>query len=189
MTHEFFRGHNLASLRSASELASDKPHGTRIKYMGGCRCDHCRKANSAYECERQRARARGDRNGIIDAARARLHLKKLQRAGIGYKQVATITDVSATILLGIRQGKRKRLRERTERKILAVDLSCRADRAIISPGKTLAMISRLVDDEDYTKTRIARELGYRTHALQFNQRGITVKNAERVRRVYQKLTT
>ena len=57
-----------STLRSAVELAAGKPHGTRIRYVGGCRCLPCRAANSRYESERQAARKLGDWNGLVDAA-------------------------------------------------------------------------------------------------------------------------
>ena len=60
-------------LKPASELAAKRPHGDRLRYVAGCRCDLCRKANSTYERERQKARAAGDWNGIVDAAKARQH--------------------------------------------------------------------------------------------------------------------
>ena len=49
---------NLDSLRSAAVLSIDKPHGTRLKYMGGCKCMLCRAANSRYETERKLTPAR-----------------------------------------------------------------------------------------------------------------------------------
>lgn len=38
------------------EVAKTRPCGTRSKYSLGCRCDACRKANTAYEQQRQAAR-------------------------------------------------------------------------------------------------------------------------------------
>src|SRR5260370_12030990 len=81
-------------LRSAVELAADKSHGTRLKYMGGCKCIPCRAANSRYEVERSAARKAGDWNGIVDADRARTHIRKLSKAGVGYKPVADAPGVA-----------------------------------------------------------------------------------------------
>jgi hypothetical protein len=71
-----------ATLAPAAVLAVGKPHGTRIKYLGGCRCLLCRAANSRYECDRARLRRLGLANGIVDAAPARAHLFKLSNVGI-----------------------------------------------------------------------------------------------------------
>lgn len=65
------RGLPSRGLKPAAELAKVRPHGTRLKYVGGCRCDACRSANSAYERDRQLARKHGDWNGLASARRAR----------------------------------------------------------------------------------------------------------------------
>ncbi len=39
-------------------------HGTRARYVSGCRCDDCRRANRLYERARYAARAGGDWNGL-----------------------------------------------------------------------------------------------------------------------------
>ena len=84
---------NLDSLRSAADLSATKPHGTRLKYMGGCKCMLCRAANSRFETERAVARKNGDWNGIVDARAARRHILKLSKAGVGYKSVADAASV------------------------------------------------------------------------------------------------
>jgi len=89
---------NLDSLRSAAVLSIDKPHGTRLKYMGGCKCMLCRAANSRYEAERGVARKNGDWNGIVDARAARRHILKLSKAGVGYKSVADAASVAHTVV-------------------------------------------------------------------------------------------
>jgi hypothetical protein len=177
---------DLTSLRSAAQLSADKPHGTRIKYMGGCKCSDCRKANSRYECERAQMRKAGDWNGIVETAQVRAHLRRLQRAGLGRKSIAAASDVNAGTIRDIITGSRLRIRARSERRLLQVDTDARADRSYVKALRTWSLIRRLLD-EGYTKTRLAKLLGY-TSALQFNKEYVTARNALRVERLYERLT-
>lgn len=72
--------HTLNGLRPVAELAADRPHGDRLRYMAGCRCKECRAANTAYETQRALARKAGDWNGVVSAARARSHIAVLSAA-------------------------------------------------------------------------------------------------------------
>lgn len=177
----------IASLRSARELAAEKPHGVRLRYVAGCRCDACRKANSQYENERQQARRRGDWNGIVPADRARAHLLALSRKGVGRRAVQASTDIADTVLSAIRSGAKKRIRARTERLILQVTRDQAADHAVVSAARTRYLIQLLLEEE-YTEEFLAQRLGYKTGRLQFTDR-ITVRNAARVERLYKELTT
>lgn len=89
-------------LKPAAELAANRPHGERLRYVGGCRCEACRKANSAYENARQKARRAGEWNGIVPADKARAHIKALSRQGVGRKAVAAASDVGETAITEIR---------------------------------------------------------------------------------------
>ena len=93
-------------LRPIAELAAGRPHGTRLRYLAGCKCDACRKANSSYESERQRARKAGDWNGLVDASKARRHLRRLSRQGVGRRVVSEVSDVAESILQQIRSGEK-----------------------------------------------------------------------------------
>lgn len=174
-------------LRPASELAQGRPHGDRMRYMGGCRCTACRRANSDYECARLRARKNGDWNGIVSATRARGHLRKLRKAGIGRRSVAIATDIGETILAEINTGKKKRIRARTERLILAVTPACAADGAYVSAAKTWQQIRQLLN-EGFTKVRIAEAIGQK-RALQLGKTRVTVRNAAAVDRLWRKYMT
>lgn len=165
------------------ESFRDRPHGTRLRYISGCRCLPCRAANSRYECERAAARRRGEWNGIVPADRARRHLRKLSRAGIGRRAVADASDISATIIHEIGIGRRRRIRAGTERQILRVDTSARADHSTVPAGRTWQRIRRLLE-EGFSKAELARRLGYKTPALQLNRRQVLAKNAMRVERFY-----
>src|SRR5436309_15772874 len=107
------------------------PHGTRARYVAlKCRCDACRAANTAYY---HVVKARGQR---VSAARARYHLAQLSALGVGYKSVAAASDVAKGLLREIISGRRDRIREETERRILAVDRRAAADHAIVDGRRT-----------------------------------------------------
>lgn len=173
-------------LRSAADLSATRPHGDRLRYIGGCRCDDCRQANTDYERERAQARAAGDWNGIVSADAARKHLVKLSKKGIGRRAVSAASDVCETILCDIRRGTKRNIRARTERLILAVTESAAADRALIAAGPTWKLLDKLLA-AGFTKTRLAHELGRKTHALQLNKTKVTARNAYAVERMYIRL--
>lgn len=178
--------HILNGLRPVAALAADRPHGDRLRYMAGCRCKECRGANTAYEKQRAIARKAGDWNGFVGAARARSHLAVLSAAGVGRRQVADASGVADSILFKIISGDRAQIRARTERSILAVTQAAAADRALIDAGPTWVLLDELLAT-GYTKTQLAHELGYKTHALQIGQHQVTVRNAFDVQRLHQRL--
>lgn len=96
-------------------------------------------------------------NGLVSSARARAHLFKLSKKGVGYKSVAAASDVAKTVLCQIRSGELPRIRARTERRILAVDATAVADRALVDAGPTLAIVERLLED-GFTRAQIAQRV-------------------------------
>lgn len=161
--------------------------GSRAKYMGaGCRCMLCRAANSRYETMRAAARKRGEWNGVVSADRARAHLLVLSTLGVGYKSVAAAANVSKTSLMNIRAGRKLHLRRQTERRILDVDRSCVADGALVDARPAMRLIRRLLH-EGYPALRLCRFLGYKSSGLQFRDRWMTARNAQRVERLYREL--
>ena len=176
-------------LRPIAQLGARRPHGNRLRYMAGCKCFKCRRSNSDYERQRQAARLAGDSNGIVDADRARVHLWKLSRAGVGRRAVGDVTDLSDSILHEIRHRRRLRIRARTERKILAVTPElARTDRAKVPASKAWRLIEQLLE-EGFTKAALAKLLGYRSPALQLRRDRITARNEQRVIALHRRLTT
>lgn len=176
----------IRGLRPAADLAANRPHGDRLRYIGGCRCDDCRQANTDYERERSQARAAGDWNGIVDAGRALAHIKWLSKRGIGRRAIAAASDVSETCIADIRAGKKTRIRARTERNILAVTQDAASDRALINAGPSWKLINELLS-KGVIKSRIARELGYKGAGIQLNKHKITVRNAYKVQQAHARL--
>ena len=174
-------------LRSAADLFAARPHGTRARYMAGCKCFYCRRANSDYERLRQAARAAGDWDGIVSAQRAHKHLHKLSRQGIGRRAVSAATDIADSILHQIHLGTRAFIRARTERKILAVTAAARADHSLVPAGPLWRAIDALVA-AGFPKNFLAHRLGY-ADAIQFNRRRVTAKNERCVLRLHRQLMT
>lgn len=177
---------SLPQMKPVYVLAAPKPHGTRLKYLGGCRCLPCRAANARYESLRIRARRAGDWNGMVSAGRARRHLLALARSGVGRRTVADISGVPQSTVHQIRSGRRRRIRARTERHIFLVNSRAMNEARLVPADRAWRMISRLLD-EGFSKAEIARRLGYRFPALQLNRRRVTARTAVRVERFYRRI--
>lgn len=176
----------FSGLRPVSELASTRECGDRLRYLAGCRCDLCRKANTAYERDRQKARAEGDWNGIVSAEKARAHLLWLSGHGVGRRAVGAATDISDSILSNIRSGRKLQIRARTERKILAVTLSVASDHSLIPADTSWKLINELLS-AGFTKSAIAKGLGLVRPVLQISRGQVTVRNAYLVEQLHARL--
>lgn len=179
---DFIARRRLPTRRSLST----REHGTRLRYIGGCRCLPCRAANSRYECERAAARRRGESERIVDAGPARRHLFALGRRGVGYKAVAGASGVAASSLARIRSGEKTRLRAGTERRVLAVGAWARADASTVPAARTWRLVGGLLA-EGYTRGRIALELGAKRPALQLGRRRVLARTALAVEKLWKRL--
>ena len=169
---------SIQSLKPATILGASKPHGTRLRYMAGCKCDDCRAANTNYEKERARARKRGEWNGIVSANKAKRHLDKLSRQGVGRRAVADATDISQTTLCKIRKGIRRNIRAETEKLILAVNRKVASDHALIDAAPTKKLIATMMSWGN-TKSSLANMLGL-VGSLQVYADTITVSKANKI---------
>lgn len=183
----------LAARRPTTAPAGMTPgerfaHGTRSRYVSGCRCEHCRYANRVYSRERAQASRRGDGNPLVEAGPVRAHLLALRRDGIGRQSVADVAGVSRTAIARITTGTQRKLRAQSAARILAVTVDAAInDGHRIDARPTQALIRQLVR-EGYTRQRLAELLGYESPTLQLRGPTITARNARRVARLYRQLT-
>ena len=161
-------------------------HGTRARYTSGCRCEDCRRANREYNHARTKAVIFHGANGLVSAEPARLHILALSKHGCGRRAVADACDVGNTTISEIRTGRKLQIRRSTEIRILAVTADAALDHAVISARSTTRQIDKLLR-EGFTKSELARRLGYKTGALQINRRKVLAKNAARVDRFYRQI--
>jgi len=177
---------SLSTLRSARELGAGRPHGTRLRYLSGCKCVPCRAAASRYETACARERRRGNWNGFVPAERARRHLLKLSASGVGRRTVSERTGIGETTLQKIRSGRQEHIRALNERWILAVTKEAARGSTLVPAGSTWKLINRLLD-EGFTKRLLAKRMGYLSPAIQFRKDFVTVKTARRVQQFYRKI--
>lgn len=175
-----------ATLAPVSVLAERHDHGTRIRYMGGCRCLPCRASNSRYETYRAALRREGFGNGIVPARRARNHLLRLSRAGVGRRTIADASGVSETVLQGIRSGRRRNCRAETERAVLAVTPNAARPGAYIDAARTWKRIDAILA-RGGRKAWIAGALGRKRLALQLGRARITKRNADAIDALYRRV--
>jgi len=170
-------------LRSAQELGASKPHGTRGRYLAGCKCVPCRAANSRASCAYDKAAREGNGNPIVSAKPVRKHLLKLAQCGLGRRLIADAAGVPQSTIRAIRMGTRRQVRLRTAERILAVTDELRGDATLLPAGPTWALIDKLLD-EGFTRARLSALIGNNGRALQISTTFVTAKTACRVEKLY-----
>lgn len=175
-------------LKPIAVLAAGREHGDRLRYIAGCRCFACRRANSAYEAARKVARAAGEGNGIVSAEKARAHMKALSEKGVGRRSVRAACDVADSVLSDIITGRKVNIRAGTERAILAVTVAAAGDGALVCAKHTWKLLDQLIAD-GYTKRNLAARLGSKSNipSLQLKRDFVTVRNAHLVERLFERL--
>ncbi len=162
-----------ADLPAAEHFA----HGSRARYVSGCRCAPCTTANRLYARARSLAKVRGDSNGLVPAERARKHLLELRRSRVGARAVASASDVALNVIKDLVIGRQTQLRAATERRILAVDAKARSDHALVRSGASWAAVKQLLK-LGLTQGEIARRMGSKAKvpALQLGGKWVTAAN-------------
>lgn len=129
-------------------------HGTHACYvLDKCRCSLCRPANAMYERDRRRRRAYAafgldEYAAFVDAGPAVAHIRVLQEAGLGWKQVAYRAGLSASNVYPLLYG-------RPDRRHGAPRVSCRlaTARAILAVAIPSVIDLRPGHIVDVTPTR------------------------------------
>ena len=172
-------------LKSKAEFLAVTPHGIRARYVSGCRCDLCRKANTEYAVKRERIKKLGGWNGLVSAKNARKHILQLAKKGVGRRSISDISGIPESTIIKIKNKERLNIRKATETAILSVSLDFITDATLVDARpvwKKINKLKRVFKEED-----IAKLLGYKNSYLQFRKRFVTAKTALRVERFYNRV--
>ncbi|HEV8474617.1 MAG TPA: hypothetical protein VGR82_17700 [Methylomirabilota bacterium] len=150
---------------------------------------HLRKDSKGGVCGDCRLQLPEVWNGIVSSAPARAHILALATKGIGWKSIAAVASVAQSILWGVRQGTRPRMRAQALRRVVDVTVdAARSDGHLVAKGATLRHLRRL-RDEGYAAVHLARKLGAgpKTTGLQIGKRPrITARTAMKVEQLFQR---
>lgn len=153
----------------------------------GCPFGSYLRKDSRSVCARCRAETVADY--LVDVGRAKRRLRWLSKHGVGYKAAADAASVSRTIVAKILNGRKKQIRLSTERRLLQVDEAARADASLVDARQTWELLEELLEDGGFTKTELARRLGYRGDppALQVGREKILARTALKIERFYRQI--
>lgn len=169
-------------------------HGTRTRYVTGCRCEPCREANRDYARGRDRHLRRvayGIEQPVdrfVDAGETREHLLWLRSFGCGLRTVATMTGIGRTALQQIASGETKRVHTDTANRILCMFRDTRNNAMIVDADNTWKRITWL-QKQGWSKARIASELGYQSRGLQISPDRIRRRTEKRVEDLVRRVLT
>lgn len=159
-------------------------HGTAARYRKGCRCDGCRRAYADIQRDRRARVKQNDCDWIVSAELARQHLLELRAKHVGKRAVRDCTGISDVVLAEIANGKRRRIRQSTEAKIMRVTEDGRAGGSLIRGKRTTQLLDEL-REAGYSVKFLAAKLGYACPEIQFyGQTYVTAKNAMRVEKLH-----
>jgi hypothetical protein len=144
------------------------PHGSRRSYVLGCRCVVCRSANAAYAAQQRAAPV-----GHADVARVLAHVAALRSLGLGYRHIARLAGVAASVVKLL--GPDAKLRPATAAKLLAVVQPSLAHGCVVPGTKTWRFVDSL-EREGFTRRELAFRLGRQSQQLQLHRR-VRVRSA------------
>ncbi|HXG71317.1 MAG TPA: hypothetical protein VNJ04_11995 [Gemmatimonadaceae bacterium] len=155
-----------------------EPHGARATYQAGCRCTPCRVANATYSQAHQPA-------DWTTATQAQAHLRALMAQGVGIRRAADLSGLSCAHLQRIRNGQQATVKRTTEQTVLAIRPSLAHGQRV--NGYRTRHLLRALKGEWFTARAIACRLGLRGNRLRLHHPRVTVRNALKVRQLYQQV--
>lgn len=161
-------------------------HGTRSRYVRGCRCDDCRAANRTYARRRDvygwSERVAAD---WCDAEPARQHILELRAQGMGKRRIAEVAGVHLSVIDVILYGKHgspaTRVLRRNADKVLAVSLD-HAPGAVVDATGARRRI-RALQAIGWPLHEIASRIGWATSNLGTLASGGRECNADSARKI------
>jgi hypothetical protein len=167
--------------------APEYPHGDVNRYRHGCRCLPCGASNAAYQRDLRARHKEHEPDRVVSAEIARQHLQELHEQGVKRLNVARASGVMKRIVTQIRTGKYRRIRESTERAIMAVTVAARDNGKVVDSTETDWTIEELLRRR-FSMVELAARLGYQAGEIPFyKRRRVSLENARRTEQLFRML--
>ena len=153
-------------------------HGTRARYLRGCKCAECREANRVYGRAYKDAAARGIRR-TVPTARVLRHVEKLHAAGVEYRAIARAAECCTSVLVAIVNLGQERMSPEIARRILDLGEEARRYNSL-APIDEAARIVTLLEAHGVNRHAVAKSMGWSHGSFQVRQESVT-------RRTYRRL--
>lgn len=143
-------------------------HGTRSRYTAGCRCDHCRDANTTYM--RQWLQVGGN---TVSTDRVRRRIRHLRtNRGQTLQTIAAGSGVALRTVQRLAAGKSDSVQLETAKAILEWQPPGPAEYA--DAATVMAMVDWMLDAGATSKARIASDAGVSVRSLRKRRPGTSV---------------
>lgn len=139
------------------------PHGTRARYIAGCRCPECGEANRHYLDDYKAVRAIEGRQTVPAYAVAE-HIAKLRASGVELTAIARLTGLSVHHLRAVARGEVPRVTRRLHDAVLSVQPGDYSENWLVPAAAAVELLDELNAAGIQSKT-IAKAFGYRTEHL------------------------
>jgi len=153
-------------------------HGTRARYLRGCKCAECREANRVYGRAYKDAAARGIRRNV-STVRVRQHIELLHSKGVEYRAIARAAECSTSVVVAIVNLGQTRMRADIARRILDLGEEARRYNSL-APIDGAARLIRVLEAHGVNRAAVARSMGWGHGSFQVRQESVT-------RRTYRRL--
>jgi len=150
----------------------DPGHGSRARYIAGCHCDLCRRANRAYLNDYHAARKVEGRQTVPSHAVV-AHLAALRESGVELSAIARMSGCSVHHLRAVGRGEYPRVTRRLHDGVLSIQPGDFSENARVPVAEAIKLVAEIRACGIQVQT-IAHALGYKYHHLSFAGRSTFV---------------
>jgi hypothetical protein len=160
-----------------------RAHGTRSRYVHGCRCRPCRDANTDYENRRSKLIVYGQWTPFRPAGITVQRVEWLRREGMGLHTIAELAGTHRSVLQKLLRGETCQVRIETQTAVMAIEPTLENLRpsTLVDAAPTWRLVRGFLA-VGFTKAEIGRWVTKdpRTRSLQLHTEKVSARNAAAV---------
>lgn len=160
-----------------TKLGHRPRHGTRARYVAGCRCPECGHANRVYLDDYKAGRAIEGRR-TVPAYAVVTHIAALRASGVELTAIARLTGFSVHHLRSVARGGYSRVTRRLHDAVLSIQPGDYSENSLV-PAAVAAEVYDAIKAAGVETQAIAKAFGYTTPHVNIYQRKYVTKRTYR----------